>query len=219
MPIWMRSTVKMFREQQQYVFDILWNKAIPAEHRINEIEENIPAERTEVVSDPHAIECLYKNIINNAKQEIMLILPTTVDTFANGKRIAIIDSLKESAKRNVKIRILVHSKREGDTAQEQDINNNLKPQGILVNQLSIRPIQKAQGHEGEEGDGMRRVITVIADNKTSLVIELKNDEKENFVDAIGSAVLSTGKAFASSYARIFERLMAGGRSISTAQGI
>ena len=164
------------------------------------------AERTEVVSDPHAIECLYKNIINNAKQEIMLILPTTVDTFANGKRIAIIDSLKESAKRNVKIRILVHSKREGDTAQEQDINNNLKPQGILVNQLSIRHIQKAQGHEGEEGDGMRRVITVIADNKTSLVIELKNDEKENFVDAIGSAVLSTGKALASSYARIFESL-------------
>jgi len=204
-PIWMRSTVKMFREQQQYVFDTLWNKAIPAEHRINEIEENIPAERTEVVSDPHAIERLYKNIINNAKQEIMLILPTTVDTFANEKRIAISDSLKESAKRNVKIRILVHSKREDDTAQEQDINN-LKPQGILVNQLSIRPIEKAQGHEGEEGDGMRRVITVIADNKTSLVIELKNDEKENFVDAIGSAVLSTGKALASSYARIFESL-------------
>ncbi len=207
-PIWMRSTVKMFREQQQYVFDTLWNKAIPAEHRINEIEKNIPAERTEVVSDPHGIESFYKNIINNAKQEIMLILPITVDTFANEKRIAIIDSLKESAKRNVKIRILVHSKREDDdTAQEQGINNNLKPQGILVNQLSIRPIEKAQGREGEEeGDGMRRVITVIADNKTSLVIELKNDEKENFVDAIGSAVLSTGKALASSYARIFESL-------------
>ena len=207
-PIWMRSTVKMFREQQQYVFDTLWNKAIPAEHRINEIEKNIPAERTEVVSDPHGIESFYKNIINNAEQEIMLILPTTVDTFANEKRIAIIDSLKESAKRNVKIRILVHSNREDyDTAQEQDINNNLRPKGILVNQLSIRPIQEAQGHEGEEeGDGMRRVITVIADNKTSLVIELKNDEKENFVDAIGSAVLSTGKALASSYARIFESL-------------
>ena len=207
-PVWMRSTVKMFREQQQYVFDTLWNKAIPAEHRINEIEKNIPAERTEVVSDPHGIESFYKNIINNAKQEIMLILPTTVDTFANEKRIAIIDSLKESAKRNVKIRILVHSNREDyDTAQEQDINNNLRPKGILVNQLSIRPIQEAQGHEGEEeGDGMRRVITVIADNKTSLVIELKNDEKENFVDAIGSAVLSTGKALASSYARIFESL-------------
>lgn len=203
-PVWMRSTVNMFREQQHYVFDTLWNKAIPAEHRINEIEKNIPAERTEVVSDPHGIESFYKNIINNAKQEILLILPTTVDTFANEKRIAIIDSLKESAKRNVKIRILVHSKREDyDTAQEQDINNNLKPQGILVNQLSIRPIQEAQGHEG---DGMRRVITVIADNKTSLVIELKNDEKENFVDAIGSAVLSTGKALASSYARIFESL-------------
>ena len=207
-PVWMRSTVKMFREQQQYVFDTLWNKAIPAEHRINEIEKNIPAERTEVVSDPHGIESFYKNIINNAKQEIMLILPTTIDTFANEKRIAIIDSLKESAKRNVKIRILVHSNREDyDTAQEQDINNNLRPKGILVNQLSIRPIQEAQGHEGEEeGDGMRRVITVIADNKTSLVIELKNDEKENFVDAIGSAVLSTGKALASSYARIFESL-------------
>jgi hypothetical protein len=33
------SNVKDIIEQQKYVFDSFWNKAIPAEHRIKEIEE------------------------------------------------------------------------------------------------------------------------------------------------------------------------------------
>lgn len=43
------STVKGLVEQQQYFFNTLWEKAIPAELRIREIEEGIPAERTEVL--------------------------------------------------------------------------------------------------------------------------------------------------------------------------
>jgi hypothetical protein len=33
----MHTTVKSFIEQQQYVFDTLWNKAVPAKQRIREI--------------------------------------------------------------------------------------------------------------------------------------------------------------------------------------
>jgi two-component system sensor histidine kinase VicK len=42
------SDVKAFVDQQQYFFDTLWNKAIPAEKKIREIEERIPAEVTEI---------------------------------------------------------------------------------------------------------------------------------------------------------------------------
>jgi hypothetical protein len=35
------SNVKIFVEQQQYFFDMLWRKIIPAKHRINEIEEDL----------------------------------------------------------------------------------------------------------------------------------------------------------------------------------
>jgi two-component system, OmpR family, sensor histidine kinase VicK len=42
------SNVKSFVEQQQYFFETLWNKAIPAEKKIREIEEGTPAEVTEI---------------------------------------------------------------------------------------------------------------------------------------------------------------------------
>lgn len=38
------STVRVFVEQQQYFFETLWNKAIPAKQRIKEIEEGAKRE-------------------------------------------------------------------------------------------------------------------------------------------------------------------------------
>jgi hypothetical protein len=85
---------------------------------------------------------------------------------------------------------------------EQDISD-LEACGIQVNQLSVRTPQEAEGGEGT------KVSAVIVDKRTSLVIELKNDDEkeESFAGAIGSAAVhSTDKALASSYARIFESL-------------
>ena len=47
-----RSTVKSFVEQQQYFFDMLWNKAIPADQKIKEIEEGISPEFIDTIRDP-----------------------------------------------------------------------------------------------------------------------------------------------------------------------
>src|ERR687892_135112 len=43
------SNVKAFLEQQHYFFENLWSKAIPAEQRIKELEEETPPQRTETV--------------------------------------------------------------------------------------------------------------------------------------------------------------------------
>jgi len=43
-----RSTIKTFVDQQQYFFETLWNKAVPGEKKIREIEEGIPTEVTEI---------------------------------------------------------------------------------------------------------------------------------------------------------------------------
>jgi signal transduction histidine kinase len=50
------------------------------------------------------------------------------------------------------------------------------------------------------------VTIVVADRKISLVIEKKDDLKENFIDAIGLATYSTSKPTVSSYVSIFENL-------------
>src|SRR5215813_11441310 len=78
-------------QQQQYVFEILWNKAIPAEQRIKEIEEGIERFETvalknsreiakrinkniessneiKIVSHPGGLEVIYNNFLGSYKQ-------------------------------------------------------------------------------------------------------------------------------------------------------
>jgi two-component system, OmpR family, sensor histidine kinase VicK len=49
------SSVREIVEQGQYIFDTLWNKGIPAIQRIRELEEGLPAEKTEVISGKEQI--------------------------------------------------------------------------------------------------------------------------------------------------------------------
>ena len=45
------SNVKEIGEQQQYVFNTLWNKAIPSKEKIKEIEEGIIPEFTDIIQN------------------------------------------------------------------------------------------------------------------------------------------------------------------------
>jgi len=46
------SNVRELVEHQQYVFDTLWNKSIPSEEKIKEIEDGIPPSYIETIHDP-----------------------------------------------------------------------------------------------------------------------------------------------------------------------
>ncbi|HYY65855.1 MAG TPA: hypothetical protein VE622_01860, partial [Nitrososphaeraceae archaeon] len=46
------SNVKDLVQQQKYVFESLWSKAIPAEQRIREIEEGAILGKTEIIQSP-----------------------------------------------------------------------------------------------------------------------------------------------------------------------
>lgn len=49
------SNVKAIVEQQQYMFNTLWSKAIPAERKIREIEQGIMSHETKIIEDPEEI--------------------------------------------------------------------------------------------------------------------------------------------------------------------
>jgi two-component system sensor histidine kinase VicK len=70
------SNVKAFLEQQRYFFENLWSKAVPAEHRIREIEQGIEPQRIEVIYDPGQALELYQSLIISAEKEIKLMFPT-----------------------------------------------------------------------------------------------------------------------------------------------
>jgi two-component system, OmpR family, sensor histidine kinase VicK len=68
---WIHSTVKSFIEQQQYFFDMLWNKAIPAEQKIREIEEGIVPIRTRILEKQDEIVKEIRRL-NNAANKLSI---------------------------------------------------------------------------------------------------------------------------------------------------
>src|SRR5919197_2432076 len=101
------SNVKDIVEQQKYVFDSFWNKAIPVEERIKEIEQGSTLGTTEVIQIPSRIQELFIDLVKSAKQELLLILPTT-NSFLREYKLGIIQLLKQaaSAEHNVNVRLL-----------------------------------------------------------------------------------------------------------------
>src|SRR5918912_913220 len=90
------SNVKEIIEHQRYVFDTLWTRAIPAEQRIEQIEEGVNLGRTEIIQNPNDIQQLYINMVKSAKHEVLLVLPTT-NAFLREERLGIIELLKQAA--------------------------------------------------------------------------------------------------------------------------
>jgi two-component system, OmpR family, sensor histidine kinase VicK len=190
------SNVKDIVKQQKYVFESFWNKAIPAERRITEIEEGFVLGSTEVIQIPSRIKELFINLIRSAKEEVLLLLPTT-NGFLREEGIGVIQLLKEAAsiERNVRVRII--------TPTNSDVEKII--QDAMVDQpnnfLDIQHIETTMPETN-----VNTVTIVVVDRKASLVIEKVDDLKEDFVDAIGSATYSTSKPTVLSYISIFENL-------------
>jgi signal transduction histidine kinase len=189
------SNVKDIVEQQKYVFESFWNKAIPAENRIKELEEGFVLGSTEVIQIPPRTKELFSDLVKSAKEEVLLLLPT-INAFLREHRIGIIQSLKEAAERGVKVRILTPINK-----NIEEIIQNMKISDQAKKFFDIQSIEIP----AEEV----KVVTVtilVVDRKGSLVIEKTDDSNEDFIKAIGLATFSTSQPTVLSYISIFESL-------------
>jgi len=192
------SNVRDIVEQQKYVFESFWDKAIPAERRIREIEEGIVSGSTEVIQIPSRTKELFIDLIKSAKQEVLLLFPT-VNSFLREERIGIIQLLKEAGSIGRKVRVRVVS----------PTNNTIEK--ILQNMQIDKPdnfldIQRVEETTTTSETNVNTVTILVVDRKASLVIEKVDDSKLDFIDAIGSATYSTSKPTVLSYISIFENL-------------
>jgi hypothetical protein len=55
-------------------FETLWKNAIPAEEEIKEIEEGMKPPFTETLKDPSQIQEVVFDLVNSAKQEILMLV-------------------------------------------------------------------------------------------------------------------------------------------------
>jgi hypothetical protein len=135
-----RSTTKVFVEQQQYFFETLWNKAIPARQRFKEIEQGAKTEFVETVRDPHQIEELGFDLIRRAQEEIAILFSMTNASRLQAKRDALKLIQEAALSRGVKVRILVPANN-GDSDNETLIMTNetrcqLKESGVDIRQIN-----------------------------------------------------------------------------------
>ena len=67
--------MKEIVEEQQYIFDTLWNKSISAEDKIKEIELGTEPEYFRVINDNEEATQTLVDFTKNAQKEILLLLP------------------------------------------------------------------------------------------------------------------------------------------------
>ena len=178
------SNVKAFLEQQRYFFENLWNKAVPAERRIREIEQGIEPQRVEVIYDPGQTLELYQSLIMSAEKEIKLMFPTC-NAVTRQDNAGILYLLQEAA-RKCQIKLLMPN---------DELVSNFVP--ASNNAIVTRFIEQQEGG---------KATILIVDNKASLMMELKDDTKKTFHEAIGLSTFSNSKAGVLSYVSMFESL-------------
>ncbi|HEX6280677.1 MAG TPA: HAMP domain-containing sensor histidine kinase [Nitrososphaera sp.] len=193
-----RSTVKLFVEQQQYFFETLWNKAIPAEQRIKEIEEGRAPEKLEIIEDTQKSISRAFDIMNKTQKEL-LVLFATQRTFTIALQAGTAYIYRKMSENGVKIKVLVPRGGQGDSIEiEENSDQQMsKVREELSSSINLR---------FSEVDLNTRITIMISDRNEFMSWELKDDTLDDPYLAGGVAAYSNIKALASSYATIFDNL-------------
>lgn len=183
------SNVKEIVEQQQYIFETLWSKAIPAKRRIKEIEQDTKREFIQTVQDPIEVENLTFQLLKSATEEILILFSTANAFRGHSEYSRLIQLLKKASSRNVRIRILVDV--------DDPINKMVRNLEETKEQISIQNHIKSR---------QTKVTILVVDKTYSLTIEMKDSSARTFDEAIGLATYSNSESTVSSYISIFESI-------------
>ena len=179
------SSARSIVEQHQYLFMALWDKAVPAEYRIREIEQGIEPQRIAVIYDGGQALELYQSLIMSAEKEIKIVFPT-INALIRQDKAGILFLLQEAATvKKCEVKVLVPN--------DESIHNFLRDH----RDISTRFIEQE-----ERG----KATILIVDDKVSLMMELKDNSKKTFHEAIGLSTYSNSKAGVLSYVSMFESL-------------
>jgi two-component system, OmpR family, sensor histidine kinase VicK len=180
---------KALVEAQHYLFETLWNKAVPAEDVIRKIEEGMKPPFIETIRDPPEIQKLGLELVNSAREELFL-LSSTPNSFRHQEGADFIHRLRDVAsQKHIKIRILTHVNNETRGILDELVKSRVN--------IDVRPLPQSL---------QTRLTTLIADRKYSLEVEVKDDTNDNLHGAIGLATYSNSESTVWTHTSIFETL-------------
>ncbi|MDP8886412.1 MAG: hypothetical protein M3M91_01335, partial [Thermoproteota archaeon] len=180
------STMKSFVEQQQYFFDMLWSKAIPAERRIKDIEEGHREEFFEIIDNPERAAEVYINLAKSTKNDALLLLPSS-KALVTEHKLGILEYLIEAAKnkdaRDIRIICSIDDSNAQIVKRLYEEAPNIK---ILNNRINLAT-----------------KVFIVNDDRLFRA-ELRDPEADTFSKAFGFAIYSNSKPTVSAFKSFFE---------------
>ncbi len=189
LPKLLLSNIAEMVEQQQFVFDSFWNRAIPAEQIIKEIEQGVVRSTITILSDYRESERKEFEMITRAEKEIQIIYSTS-NAFHVQEKGGTLQLLKEMTNKNKDLRVSI-----------------LLPIDSSINKsLSFSLLNKNIVFQDIAPSINIKIKSLVVDRKESLIVELKHTRAEKHTASVGFSIYSNSESIVLSYSSIFEVL-------------
>jgi signal transduction histidine kinase len=181
------SNDPLYLDHYNAIFEEQWKSGIDAEDRINDIEKGRYINIKIIPSSKESLKLLY-DLYDSAQDEVLILLPS-LNGFYRAEKSSGFKTLNELGFKGLKIKVL----------SPMDYKNQDKSDKIKSNydKIEFRSLQFTL-------QTINRIT--ILDRSKTMILEIKDDVKDNFIDAFGLAIFIDGKSTASSYAAIFDSL-------------
>jgi two-component system sensor histidine kinase VicK len=184
------ANLKNFMGTSEFIADPFWDRTIPTEEEIKEINQEINKPDIRVIDNREEALKISMQLVKAAKNEILLLFSSANAFYRRIARADGLDVMREilQSGQEVKIRILTpFDEKISDLVDS--LKNSLK---IDVKYLA-EPLQL-------------KVTIVVVDRAHSMAVELVNDNVDSSIDAMGLSTYSNSKSTVLYYVSIFESL-------------
>jgi two-component system sensor histidine kinase VicK len=180
---------------QNYIFDNLWNNATTQHDKTTSLEVGFESEEVKIISDASEVRKAYFNLIESAEFEISLIIATPNALKRNYKEGIISKLIEASEKRNVNVYLAMPTY-DNDNLQIDNFQSGQLEKIYKFQMKFIAPVTT-------QTDKIKTTFLIV-DKKFVFIKDVKDDIKDNFIEAVGYATLHTSKSRAESYSFIFD---------------
>jgi nitrogen-specific signal transduction histidine kinase len=184
------SNLKNFMGTSQFIADPFWDKTIPTEEEIKEINRERNKSAIRVISNQKEALKTAIQLIKNAKNEILLLF-SSANAFYRRMAVADgLDILREICQSGQKVSIRILTPFDEKIS---DLVGNIKKTWKIDVKYLAEPLQL-------------KVTILVVDRTYAMSAELVNDNVDSSIDAMGLSTYSNSKSTVLYYVSIFESL-------------
>ncbi len=181
------SNDALYLDYYHKIFDKLWNNGIDAKSRIEDLEKGNQV-IMKIIASPQESLTLTNELFSHAKNEILIILHS-INGVMRIERAGGFRFLDELVSKSVKVKVL--------TALDYTNRGTIDNLKSNYPRIEFRSLQFSLP--------IFNRVTIL-DREKTMIWEIKDDNKDNFVEALGMAIYIESEQTALSYVSIFNNL-------------